>query len=141
MPRKVVVKNAIDMIESGKINESYFSDNLVVEGLRPKPINKEEYLDFLCRMTQSFPDLCYNCKQIIEKNNNTVAAKVKLTGTNKNEFNVPDYPPHPATGKKFVLPQETIEYEVNLNKISKIKVNGSRMNEIVEQLGINPFLC
>jgi predicted ester cyclase len=141
MTKKSIVKSAIKMIESGKINDNFFADNLVVEGIRPTPMNKKQYVEFLDRLLASVPDLSFNCREIVQKNKDTVAAKVKITGTNTSHFDIPDIPSHPATGKSFKLPEEIVEYKIESNRISKIKASPERINHMINQLGINPFLC
>ena len=142
MTRTSLVKKTIEMIESGKIEDRYFSDDLVVEGVTATSLNKEQYVDFLDKLTNSVPDLNYNVKNISILDKDKVSAKVRLSGTNSSEFNIPDIPTHPATGKKFKLPQEIIEFEVRQNRITKVKVQenyDAGINGMINQLGINPY--
>jgi hypothetical protein len=139
MSKRTIVKNFISMIENGKINDAFFSENLVVEGIKPMPMNKEQYVEYLDKLVTSVPDISYNCKEIKASRGDVVTAKVKISGTNTQPFDIPDIPTHPATGKSFKLPVETIEYELVGNRISKIRLNGSRTTELMNQLGINPY--
>jgi predicted ester cyclase len=134
-----LVNRFIKTIEDGAINESFLSDDLKVEGIKPLPMGKSQYVEYLEMLKKSFPDLTFNCKEIKQDGPCTIIAKVKLSGTNSAPFNIPDVPLHPQTGKKFVLPVETEEYVVERNSISRIKVNSSRTGAIIERLGINPY--
>lgn len=127
------------MIESRKIDDKYFSEDLVVEGIKPIPMNKQEYVEFLEKFVFAIPDISYNPKQFVLKGNKTVETKLKISGTNTNPLELPDIPNHPATGRSFKLPEETMECEIELNRISRIKVSNERISNLMNQLRINLF--
>lgn len=139
MNQKVLIKNMIKMIESRKINEKYFSENLIVEGIKPIPMNKKEYIDFLEKFVCAIPDISYNTKEIVMKGKNTVETKIKISGTNTNPLELPDIPNHPATGRSFKLPEEVMECDIEANRISRIKVSNERISNLINQLQINLF--
>lgn len=112
------------------------TDDFTFAGPFPEPLNRQQYIDMLKSTKKGFPDWKFNYGNFQDN-----SCTVQITGTHSGEFNVPNRTPIPATGKNINLPEETINFTFEGDKISRMNVdtppNGG-LPGILQQIGANP---
>ncbi|MCX6150403.1 MAG: ester cyclase [Ignavibacteriales bacterium] len=121
--------------------ESLVSNDMVVEGITPTPLNSTEFLGTHRALNSGLPDFRFNHK-IIKETPDNVDITVRLTGTHSKDM----MPPIPglgtirATNKQVKMPEEKIGIKVKNNKITKVNlqsVPGGGLPGLLKQIGVD----
>ncbi|HLV98750.1 MAG TPA: nuclear transport factor 2 family protein [Ktedonobacterales bacterium] len=136
-----LARKALHASETGDLAtlNTLAADDFQFLGVTPQALGKQEFLGFIESIHTAFPDFKFN-ETSASESGNTATIKHKITGTHKGTLNIPGMPPIPATGKSFVLPEETSVFTFAGDKASKYLAepapNGGLMG-ILAQLGVS----
>ncbi|MHB9154563.1 MAG: hypothetical protein ACYC5N_02585 [Endomicrobiales bacterium] len=137
-----VVQKTMESIETGDMETTgiYLAEGLNCTGLAPDPLGKVEFVELMTGLLNAIPNWSYNAREMNERGN-TVKARVRITGANTGEINLPALGIRRVrpTGMRFTLPEEKIEYAVRENKIFSIRIDtvaGSELSVLLKQLGV-----
>ena len=142
MKKEEVLTQVISAVEgkSWETAERNLAEDFTFTGAVPRPLGKEEWIKVNQAIISGLPDLRYNLKQITQKGDDKLSAKVKLTGTHVYEMPsiFQGQKPIKSTGKKVELPEEEIEVTFKGDKISGLDVkpvSDGGVRGILTQLG------
>ncbi len=127
-----------------KKTASLLSDDFVLTGPAPVPLNKDAYLAFQSVHNEAFPDWKFNPSQW-QENGDTVTVLVGITATQTGAYDVSKLgipiPPVPATGKFTRWPVgEQMTFVVKGGKVVSAHVEtkpGGGVIGTLERLGVN----
>jgi predicted ester cyclase len=117
---------------------SLLSEDFVLTGPVPQPLNKHEFIGFMQAIMTAFPDFKFN-EGAVEEHGGHYVVKSRISGTHTGTLTLPGMPPVPATGKKVHLPEEPQTYTVTNGKVSKIQVAdvpGGGVPGLLAQIGV-----
>ena len=135
-----LARKALHASEAGDVGtlDGLVADGFQFLGVTPQPLGKAEFLGFMQSLHTAFPDFKFN-ETSASESGDTATIKHQISGTHTGTFNVPGLPPIPATGKKFLLPEETSVFTFVGGKSTKYLAepapNGGLMG-ILSQLGV-----
>ena len=143
MKKTEIIKEAFAAMEAQNWvkADNYFSEDFIFTGAVPEPISKTEWEKLHKALQKGIPDLKFNLHEC-RVENDTVYAKVRLTGTHTNQLEIPlpGIPSVEATNKKITMPEEDVEFSFKKDLISKMHVrpvlNGG-LSGLVKQLGVD----
>jgi len=136
-----LLKEALAAVEAGDMEKlsSLTADDMTLEGPVPEPLPKAAYLGLMGALTAGIPDWKFNASGFVEKGDQ-VSVTFSINGTHTGVLSLPMLPqPFPATGKRFQMPAEHIEFTVKGDKVSRIKLEvipGGGVMGILAQLGV-----
>lgn len=125
MTKTDIVINLHEAIEFNRfgIVESYLADDFQSSGGHPGSKNKEEWILFMKRLKQGFPNLAFNLHNLNESGNK-VNATYRFLG--KNSQDLPELTEGAgtvsATGIDVEMPNEDVVFEVKDDKVHSIQV-------------------
>jgi SnoaL-like domain len=138
-----LTNRALDAMESGTIksSSSLYSDDFTLTGPIPMPLNKNQYLDLMEKVTKGVPDWNFH-RHDLRTEGQTVFVPVQITGTQNRTLPglMPDMPDLPPTNRSFRLPPEVVQITFRGDKISRIHVDpvpGGGIPGMLEQLGVS----
>ena len=137
-----VVKKTMESIETGDMETTgiYLSEELVVNGMTPEPLDKNGFIELMTGMLDAVPNWFFNTRDIIERGN-IVKVTTAIRGTHTGTLRIPviGVSREEPTRRQFLLPDERFYFSVKSNKIYSIKVDrvrGGGIPGILRQLGI-----
>ncbi len=136
-----IVKTFITALQSGdmEVAANYMSDDFVVRGWTPYPLDKAKFLATQSALLDAMPDFSYNLSDA-HKAGNEVEALIQVTGTQTGDLALPMHgmPPFPATGLAVDLPQVQTRFVLKDNKVSEMNVEsvpGGGLTGLLQQVG------
>ena len=136
-----IVKTFITALQSGdmEVAANYMSDDFVVRGWTPYPLDKAKFLATQSALLDAMPDFSYNLSDV-HKAGNEVEALIQVTGTQTGDLALPMHgmPPFPATGLAVDLPQVQTSFVLKDNKVSEMNVEsvpGGGLAGLLQQVG------
>lgn len=136
------VNSLMEALEAGEMNGAagYLSDDFVLNGLTPRPLDRPQFLDFMRSVREAFPDWSFNPRDIQEQGSSVVLT-LRSTGTQTGDLviPVPGLPLVPATGKSISLPDQPTRATIRGNQVTSITIQpvaGGGILGILQQLGI-----
>src|SRR5256885_1824875 len=115
-----IVKTFITALQSGdmEVAANYMSDDFIVWGWTPYPLDKAKFLATQSALLNAMPDFSYNLSDV-HKAGNEVEALIQVTGTQTNDLDLPMHgmPPFPATGLAVDLPQVQTRFGLKVHKV------------------------
>ena len=135
-----LARKALHLSETGDTAglSSLVTDDFQFLGVTPQPLGKAEFMGFIESLHTAFPDFKFN-ETSTSESGDTATIKHKITGTHTGTFNIPGMPPIPATGKKFVLPEEVSVFTFSGGKAMKYlaePVPDGGLTSILRQIGV-----
>lgn len=135
-----LARKALQASEAGDLGTlgGMVTDDFQFLGVTPMPLGKQEFIGFIQSMTTAFPDFKFN-ETSASESGDTATIKHKISGTHTGTFNVPGMPAIPATGKKFVLPEETSVFTFAGGKATKYTAHPAPdggLPGMLKQLGV-----
>lgn len=136
-----LVKEALAVAEAGDMKKlaGLVTDDMTFEGPMPEPQPKAAYLGMLGALLHAIPNWKFDAKNFVEKGDQ-VSAIFNVNGTHTDTLTLPMLTkPLPATGKRFQVAAEPVEFTFKGGKISRIKVEavpGGGVMDILAQLGV-----
>lgn len=135
-----LARKALHASEAGDLATlgSMVTDNFEFLGVTPQALGKAEFLGFIQSLHTAFPDFKFN-ETTASESGDTATIKHKISGTHTGTFNIPGMPAIPATGKKFVLPEETSVFTFHADKATKYTAHPAPdggLPGILKQLGV-----
>lgn len=101
---------------------SLATDDFVLSGATPQPLDKNAFLGLNRALLTAFPDWSFNASEFREEGDN-VYVTVQITGTHTGTLAaIPGAPAVPATGKHVSLPAEHQVYTVRGGQISGLNI-------------------
>ncbi len=145
-----IVKTFITALQSGdmEVAANFMSDDFVVRGWTPYPLDKAKFLATQSALLDAMPDFSYNLSDV-HKAGNEVEALIQVTGTQTGDLALPMHgmPPFPATGLAVDLPQVQTKFVLKDNKVSEMNVESvpggglaGLLQQIVTELPVAPRL-
>ena len=141
MSRTEIVKTFITALQSRdmEVAANDMSDDFVIRGWTPFPLNKVKFLAIQSALLDAMPDFSYNLSDV-HKAGNEVEALIQVTGTQTNDLALPLHgmPPFPATGLAVSLPQVQTRFVLKDNKVSEMNVEsvpGGGLAGLLQQVG------
>jgi hypothetical protein len=128
---------------------SLLSDDFYFIGSTPKPLNKNQFIQFFQELSAGIPNLSFHVHDIhdLEENEegNRVVATIQITGHQENEINLYmlSLPVIPELGKSVSLPEEHWEYVAGSSTIAVINVEHvpeGGITELLHQLGVDAWV-
>ena len=136
-----IVKTFITALQSGdmEVAANYMSDDFVVHGWTPYPLDKTKFLATQSALLDAMPDFSYNLSDV-HKAGDGVEALIQVTGTQTNDLILPMHgmPPFPATGLAIDLPQVKVRFVLKEHKVSEMNVEtvaGGGLAGLLQQVG------
>jgi SnoaL-like protein len=136
-----IVKTFITALQSGdmEVAANDMSDDFVVRGWTPYPLDKEKFLATQSALLDAMPDFSYNLSDV-HKAGNEVEALIQVTGTQTNDLDLPMHgmPPFPATGLAIDLPQVQARFVLKEHKVSEMSIEsvpGGGLAGLLQQVG------
>lgn len=126
-----------------KKSASLLSDNFVLTGPAPVPLNKEAYLTFQSVHNDGFPVWSFNPRDF-QEDGDTVKCVCKITATHSGTYDVSrlgiPVPPIAATDISPIWPEEEMTFTIKGGKVVSLVVRqlgeGAGVMGTVKQLGI-----
>lgn len=135
------VKTLITALQSGDMEmaASIMSDDFLISGLTPRPLNKGEFLALQSELLGAMSDFSYNLDQVQQQGNETNAL-ISITGTHTADLSLPLFGLQsiPATGIAIVLPQVSCDFQVDGDKVVGVRVEqipGGGLSGLLQQIG------
>jgi hypothetical protein len=135
------VNALVTALQSGDLElaATLLSEDCVVSGFTPEPLNRDEFLALQSQLLAAMPDFSYNLSQIGAEGKNAHAL-ITITGTNTNNLELPEFGLQsiPATGLQIVLPQISSSWRVRHEAVVKIDmegVPGGGLTGLLQQIG------
>src|SRR5256714_12411193 len=120
-----IVKTLITALQSRDMDVAAndMSDDFVVRGWTPFPLDQEKFLATQSALLDAIPDFSYNLSDV-HKAGDEVEALIQVTGTQTDDLILPMHgmPPFPATGLAIDLPQVQTRFVLKDNKVSEMNV-------------------
>ena len=136
-----IVKSFITALQSGdtEVAATFISDDFVVRGWTPYPLDKAKFLATQSALLDAMPDFSYNLSDV-HKAGDGVEALIQVTGTQTNDLILPMHgmPPFPATGLAIDLPQVKVRFVLKEHKVSEMNVEsipGGGLAGLLQQVG------
>ena len=136
-----IVKTFITALQSGdmEVAATSMSDDFVVRGWTPYPLDKAKFLATQSALLDAMPDFSYNLSDV-HKAGDGVEALIQVTGTQTNDLILPMHgmPPFPATGLAIDLPQVKVRFVLKEHKVSEMNVEtvaGGGLAGLLQQVG------
>ena len=136
-----IVKTLITALQSRdtEVAANDMSDDFVVRGWMPYPLDKAKFLAIQSALLDAMPDFSYNLSDVYEAGNEVVAL-IQVTGTQTNDLALPLHgmPPFPATGLAVNLPQVQTRFVLKDDKVSEMNVEsvpGGGLAGLLQQVG------
>lgn len=135
MSAQEVVSNLMSALEEGKFDVAgnLMSDFFNIELPLPFPLGKPQLLMFLQMFKTALPNWKYNYTFISEEGNKIIGS-VKAEGTHTNDFVFPGLAPIKALGNVLSLPAINLEFYVENDKVSKMKIQNLPMDILMSKL-------
>ncbi|HZO76248.1 MAG TPA: nuclear transport factor 2 family protein [Ktedonobacteraceae bacterium] len=140
MNTTTTVKTLITALQAGDMEmaASIMSDDFLISGLTPRPLNKGEFLAFQSELLGAMPDFSYSLDQI--QQGNEVTALIQITGTHTGNLSLPLFGLRSIqpTGIAIVLPQVPCEFQVDDGKVVGVRVEqvpGGGLSGLLQQIG------
>ena len=120
--------------------ESYASKDMKVTGPAPIPLGANEFFGTMKALVAGIPDWKFNYK-IGRESNNIIETKIKITGTHTREMPspLPGLKNIPLTNRTIRMPEETVTFTFNNNKVINVnveKVQDGGVPGLLKQLGV-----
>lgn len=135
------VKTLITALQAGDMEmaASIMSDDFLISGLTPRPLNKGEFLAFQSELLGAMPDFSYNLDQV-QQQGNEITALIQITGTHTGNLSLPLFGLRSIqpTGIAIVLPQVPCEFQVDADKVLGVRVEqvpGGGLSGLLQQIG------
>lgn len=129
-------------IETGDFDtvETLTHEDYSLTGPFAKPADKSEFLQIMKAIKSGFPDFAFNYTGL-EERGDEVRGRMHITGTHSGRLDLSfmDIPPQDATGKKVVMPEESIKATIKDGKLFREHVEavpGGGLDGFLQQLGI-----
>jgi SnoaL-like domain len=107
-----LTNQALDAIEQSKVKSSasLYADDLQFTGPVPMPLNKDQYLDLMEKVTRGVPNWNFH-RHDLRVEGQTVIVPVQVTGTHSQTLPglMPGMPDLPPTHRSFRIPPEVIQ--------------------------------
>lgn len=139
--RATVVRTFITALQSGdmELAARTAADALVVSGLMPRPLDKNEFLAVQSELLAAMPDFSYNLSNVHDMHKEVHAA-IQITGTHTQNLSLPLFGLRDvqATGLAIDLPQEEVVFQVENEQVMDMAVTqeaGSGLMGLLQQIG------
>ncbi|MGE5619520.1 MAG: ester cyclase [Sphingomonadaceae bacterium] len=136
------VASFVEALDAGDLDRAaaYLSDDFVLDGLTPRPLDKPQFLAFVDSVRRAFPDWSFHPTGLQEQGS-TVMLTLRGTGTHTGDLRspVPGLPEVPASGRTVSLPDQPARVTVRGDQVASITVQpvaGGGILGILQQLGI-----
>lgn len=141
MNRVEIVKALITALQSGDMELAVqcMSDDCIVSGFTPNPLERAEFLALQSELLAAMPDFTYNLSEL-HAQGDRVTGLVTITGTHSRDLELPMYGLRtiPATGLAIVLPQVESNWEVERNRVERVRIRevpGGGLTGLLQQVG------
>ncbi len=141
MNRVEMVKALITAWQSGdmELAARCMSEDCIVSGFTPNPLERDEFLAVQSELLAAMPDFSYNVSELHAKGNE-VTGLIAISGTHSNDLELPMYglKTIPATGLAIVLPQVESSWQVEHEKVERVRVRevpGGGLTGLLQQVG------
>jgi hypothetical protein len=135
------VKALVTALQSGdmELAAQRMSDDCIVSGLAPNPLERDEFLALQSELLAAMPDFSYNLGEL-HAQDNRVTGLVTITGTHSNDLELPMYglKTIPATGLAVVLPQVESTWLVERDRVKRVRISevpGGGLTGLLQQVG------
>ncbi len=135
------VKTFMTALQAGDMAmaASIMSDDFLISGLTPRPLNKGEFLALQSELLGAMPDFSYNLDQV-QHEGNEVTALIRITGTHTGDLSLPLFGIQliPPTGIAVALAQVPCEFQINAGKVVGVRVEqvpGGGLSGLLQQVG------
>ena len=136
-----IVKTLITALQSRDMDvaANTMSDDFVVHGWTPFPLDQEKFLATQSALLDAIPDFSYNLSDV-HKAGDEVEALIQVTGTQTDDLILPMHgmPPFPATGLAIDLPQVKVRFVLKDHKVSEMNIEtvaGGGLAGLLQQVG------
>lgn len=137
-----IVKKVLTSVETGHAKDiaGYLADSVTFAWNKPSDLKNEYLVAFFKNLLRAMPDFRFGATDVREEGDR-IHAVLHVSATNTGMLNFPGIGIHsiPSTGKRAVLPAESMEIVMKENKIIKITVSqvpGGGFAGLMKQLGI-----
>lgn len=122
---------------------SYLSDEFLFSGWTPQELGKKDFLAVIEGFKEGIPGLIFNLHNVLERDETTVTATMKISGYQTDSFILPPLgtPPIPQTASSITMPAEDVTYRFDHNdQIVEMRVQhvaGGGIRGLLRQLGFD----
>jgi hypothetical protein len=138
-----IANQALDFIEKGDIDSSrsLYTDDFTFTGPVPMPLNKDQYLDLMKKVTKGVPNWNFH-RHDIRVEGQTVIVQVQVAGTQTGTLSslMPGMPDLPPTNRSFRTPPEVIRITFRGDRAIDVHVDsvpGGGIPGMLQQLGVS----
>lgn len=143
MTKKDIVINLHEAIEFNRfgIAESYLADDFHSKGGHTGTMNKQEWIEFIKKLKQGFPNFTFNLHDINESGNK-VNATYRFLGINSEDLPelIDGVGTIGATGLEIENPNENVVFVVKDDKVESIQVENlpdGGVTGVYKRLGVH----
>ncbi len=135
-----IVKKALYDMEKGAIDASTYTEDMMLSGPVPKPLNRDDFVSLMKNLVGAAPDWNFHARNFTVRDD-VVKVTVSITGTQTRTLPglMPGMSALSPTNKRFSLPEEHLAFKVRGDKISECVVDavpGGGVTGILSQLGV-----
>lgn len=141
MDKIAIVRECLSAVERGHFGEAerLIADDFEMLGPAPHPVHKADWIGNHRSMNVAFPDYAFNVSEL-EERDGKVFCRMHITGTHRGPLDLSSLgvPNLPATGKRFTLPPQQVEWQFHDDRISRAIVEnppGGGFAGLLSQLG------